>query len=76
MRYQDLQYFVLDFQEQNSRPELLRLPMGSNAHSILSDYCNMNGYALIMVGSSRPSMQRINEIVKFPILTDDGDFRA
>jgi len=67
VRLHNMTYFVLDFQRAGCYPELVRLPSGSASLSILSDYCDMNGYALIAMGDSRPSISKILSSIRFPI---------
>ena len=64
-------YYVLDFQDQNAQPELIRLTNRGYVFQTLSDWCSINGYRLIDMGESKPSGQQIQSVLKFKV----GDFR-
>ncbi len=66
-------YYVIDFEEPQSQPELIRISNRSYAFRTLQDWASLNGYRLIDMGPSKPSGAMIQSVIKFGIR--DGDFR-
>jgi hypothetical protein len=66
-------YFVIDFQEPNSQPELVRMSNRDYVFRTISDWASLNGYRIIDMGPSKPSGTQIQSVIKFGIR--EGDFR-
>ena len=64
-------YFVIDFEEPSSQPELIRMSNRSYVFRTLSDWASLNGYRIIDMGPSKPSGAMIQSVIKFGIR--DGD---
>ena len=66
-------YYVIDFEEPEAQPELIRISNRSYAFRTLQDWASLNGYRLLDMGPSKPSGRMVQSVIKFGFR--EGDFR-
>lgn len=64
---QDLQYYMIDFNQPSLSPELFRCSPHGNVMNMMVQYSHNQGWIIVPMGDSRPSGQQMNARLQYPI---------
>tara|TARA_R100000406_G_C3038308_1_gene105237 strand:- start:374 stop:592 length:219 start_codon:yes stop_codon:yes gene_type:complete len=70
---QDLQYYMIDFNEPARTPELFRCTAFGEVYSTMKAMASQWNWRIIHLGASRPSMKQMNELLTYPMRHLDGE---
>lgn len=64
---QNLQYYMIDFNQPSLSPELFRCPQHGHVLNMMVQYAHNQGWMIVPMGDSRPSGQQMNAKLQYPI---------